>query len=43
MEKIKCETYSRVTGYIRPISAWNNGKQQEQAERRYINMPASAS
>ena len=25
----KCEIYSRVTGYYRPVSNWNRGKQQE--------------
>ena len=23
----KCEIYSRVTGYYRPVSNWNKGKQ----------------
>jgi len=25
----ECETYSRVVGYLRPISNWNNAKQEE--------------
>ena len=27
------ETYSRVVGYLRPISTWNPGKQQEYKDR----------
>ncbi|HOW12760.1 MAG TPA: ribonucleoside triphosphate reductase [Candidatus Pacearchaeota archaeon] len=29
-----CEVYSRVVGYLRPISQWNEGKQQEFKERK---------
>jgi len=32
--KIACEVYSRITGYIRPINNWNNGKQEEFKERK---------
>ena len=32
--KEKCEVYSRVTGYFRPISNWNKGKQEEFKERK---------
>ena len=28
------EVYSRPVGYLRPVSCWNDGKQQEFAERR---------
>jgi len=38
MKLIPCETFSRVTGYIRPISAWNPGKQQEHIDRHFIKM-----
>ena len=41
MEKVKCETYSRVTGYIRPVSAWNPGKIQEHKDRSYVVNPAT--
>jgi ribonucleoside-triphosphate reductase len=27
--KTKCEVYSRVVGYIRPVKQWNEGKQAE--------------
>jgi anaerobic ribonucleoside-triphosphate reductase len=29
MKRIKCEVYSRVVGYLRPISQWNKGKRSE--------------
>ena len=29
----KCEIFSRVVGYYRPISQWNDGKQQEFIKR----------
>jgi len=28
-----CEVYSRVVGYIRPVSQWNKGKQSEFKDR----------
>jgi anaerobic ribonucleoside-triphosphate reductase len=30
----KCEIYSRVVGYLRPVDQWNNGKKQEFRERK---------
>lgn len=39
MKKIvrqRCEVYSRVVGYIRPVSQWNVGKQAEWADRRFF-------
>lgn len=30
----KCEVYSRVTGYMRPVSAWNMGKKEEFKNRK---------
>ena len=30
----KCEVYSRVVGYIRPVGQWNVGKKQEYKERK---------
>jgi ribonucleoside-triphosphate reductase len=32
--KQKCEVYSRIVGYIRPIEQWNAGKAQEYADRK---------
>ncbi len=36
----RCEIWSRVMGYFRPVSLWNIGKKAEFAERNAIN-PAS--
>jgi len=33
-EKTICEVYSRVVGYLRPVSQWNAGKQQEFKDRK---------
>ena len=30
----RCEVYSRVVGYYRPIGNWNIGKQQEFRDRK---------
>lgn len=32
--KAHVDVYSRVVGYMRPISSWNPGKQQEFADRK---------
>ena len=32
--KNKCEIYSRVVGYLRPVSGWNLGKQAEFSTRK---------
>jgi ribonucleoside-triphosphate reductase len=32
--KTKCEVFSRVVGYLRPVSQWNDGKQAEFEERK---------
>ena len=34
MVKTKCEVYSRVVGYIRPVSNWNDSKQAEFGDRQ---------
>lgn len=31
--RTRCEVYSRIVGYIRPISQWNVGKQAEWEDR----------
>ena len=31
--KTRCEVFSRVVGYIRPVEQWNDGKQQEFKDR----------
>jgi hypothetical protein len=30
----KCEIYSRVVGYLRPVSQWNGGKKEEFKDRK---------
>lgn len=32
-QRTKCEVYSRVVGYIRPVNQWNEGKQAEYGDR----------
>lgn len=32
-DRTRCEVWSRVMGYHRPISFWNPGKQSEHRER----------
>lgn len=32
-ERTRCEVWTRVMGYHRPVAAWNPGKQSEHAER----------
>jgi len=29
----KCEVYSRIVGYIRPVEQWNKGKKEEWKDR----------
>ena len=33
----KCEVYSRVCGYMRPVSGWNKGKKSEFARRKVFD------
>ena len=33
-ERTRCEVWSRVMGYHRPVVGWNPGKQAEFAERK---------
>ena len=40
--KVPCEIYSRVVGYLRPVSAWNLAKQQEFKERKVFKQPQPA-
>ncbi len=34
-----CEVWTRVMGYHRPISEWNEGKKSEHLERAYMLEP----
>ena len=33
-KRTRCEVYSRVVGYIRPVQQWNVGKQEEWKQRK---------
>ncbi len=37
----KCEVYSRVVGYLRPVQNWNKGKKEEFAMRKNMNVGCS--
>lgn len=37
--KKETEIYSRVVGYIRPVSRWNKGKQEEYKDRHVFEVP----
>lgn len=34
----KCEVYSRIVGYLRPIAQWNEGKKKEYKQRKEYNI-----
>ena len=36
-KRTKCEIWSRVMGYHRPVSSWNKGKRSEYNERKYFS------
>ena len=38
-ERTRCEIWTRVMGYYRPVSAWNAGKQSENSERLLFKEP----
>ncbi len=39
MKKIvRCEVYSRIVGYFRPLDNWNVGKIEEFKERKEYNI-----
>ena len=33
-ERTRCEVWTRVMGYHRPVESWNRGKQSEHRERK---------
>ena len=39
MTKQKCEVYSRVVGYLSPVSRWNKGKKEEWKDRKDFEQP----
>ncbi len=42
MVKTKCEIWSRVVGYLRPVKNWNEGKISEFADRTPFKPEVSA-
>ena len=41
-QRTKCEIWTRVMGYHRPVAAFNAGKQSEFAERKMFTEQACA-
>jgi len=42
MVQTKCEIYSRVVGYIRPVNNWNDSKQAEFGDRQKFDSALSS-
>jgi ribonucleoside-triphosphate reductase len=40
-ERQKCEVYSRVVGFLTPVSQWNKGKVEEFKDREEFDQPDS--
>lgn len=40
-QRTKCEVWTRVMGYHRPVSQFNKGKQSEHAERKHFTESVS--
>jgi len=38
-QRTRCERYSRVVGYLRPIDSWNEGKAEEFKDRKTFKIP----
>lgn len=38
LERTRCEIYSRVVGYLRPVKQWNEGKQEEFGDRKVFKV-----
>jgi ribonucleoside-triphosphate reductase len=36
-KRTRCEVYSRIVGYLRPVSQWNKGKRAEFKDRTLFN------
>ncbi len=39
-ERTKCERYSRIVGYLRPVQQWNEGKRAEFEDRKVFKISA---
>lgn len=42
LERQECEVYSRIVGYIRPVSQWNQGKKAEYLDRKTFRVNSDA-
>lgn len=38
MERTKCEVWSRICGYLRPVQQWNEGKEAEFHDRKKFKL-----
>ena len=36
--RVKCQVFSRVVGYYRPVVQWNDGKQEEFKSRKLFKI-----
>jgi len=37
-ERTRCEVWTRVMGYLRPVSCFNEGKQAEYRDRKWFRL-----
>jgi hypothetical protein len=42
IDRMPCQIYTRVIGYLRPVSAYNIGKKSEFYSRKYFDEQKSA-
>lgn len=42
IDRVPCEVYTRVMGYLRPVSQYNIGKKSEFYSRKYFDEQKSA-
>lgn len=40
-KRTRCEIYSRVVGYLRPVNQWNEGKRAEFTDRQTFDRQLS--
>lgn len=38
IKRTRCDIYSRVVGYLQPVSQWNVGKQEEFKNRKMFTI-----
>lgn len=38
LRRVACEVYSRVCGYMRPVSNWNDSKKSEYHDRKIFKI-----